>query len=187
MRFRQQVKGRGGRARQVAERPVRASGALSGDPVYFSGEPGENPGGPHRVKREQSHRGAERPGNRLVGRDPRGLARRASGRRRGNSKHDRMMRPADSTSPAATCHGGKARQARCFRPHDPGRAQQRAPLPPGGLPLGGGRGPRIGFGVKLSQEPVIPNDSGRLSRRHVPLDFRAGGGRQAGRDQSRRP
>ena len=137
MRFRQQVKGRRGRARQVAERPVRASGTLSGDLVDFSGEPGENPVARIGIKREQSHRRAERPGDRLVGRDPRGLARRAPGRRRGSSEHDRMMRPARYSAahaPAVACRprhladGGKARQARCFRPDDPApRAAARAP------------------------------------------------------------
>ena len=71
-----------------------ASGALRGDLFDVTGEPGENPGGPHRIKGEQPDRRADRPGHRLIGGDPRGLNWRAPGCRGGRPEHDSMMRPA---------------------------------------------------------------------------------------------
>ena len=94
MRFRQQVKSRRGRAGQVAKRPVRARGPLLCDLVDIPGEPREYPGGPHRVKREQSHGRAHWPGHRLVGRDPRGIPWVAPGGRGGCPEDDGVMRSA---------------------------------------------------------------------------------------------
>jgi hypothetical protein len=72
-------------------------------------------------------------------------------------------RTGTATSTGTATGTGSSREVRQparLGPRHPRRAQQRAPLPPRGLPLRRGRRPRVGFGIKRSPQTMIQNGSG---------------------------